>query len=138
MDSFVDLFSHAARTTKEEYERKLLPYGVHAGQQFLLELLWANPDGLTIGEIAESLGVEAPSITRTVQRMARQALVEKFTGQEDARQVVVRTTAKGWQLKEIIPRIMAETEAKILTNVSEIERALFLRILAQIIQNTEQ
>src|ERR1700712_631074 len=98
MSSFVDLFSQASRTTKELYERRLLPYGVHAGQQFLLELLWNSSEDLKVGEIAEHLGVEAPSITRTVQRMARQGLVEKYSDPNDARQVIVKLTPKGLEL----------------------------------------
>lgn len=135
MSSFSNLFSHASRASKEVFERKLQHFGLHVGQQFLLELLWNEPKGLTVKEIATRLHVEVPSITRTVKRMAKQGFVEKHLHPTDSRQVIIKLTEKGWELQHIIPQVIIECEEQILSNVSDVERALLMRILTQVIQN---
>jgi DNA-binding MarR family transcriptional regulator len=138
MSAFLTVFSRVSRESKEAFQRQLRPYGLHAGQHFLLELLWNAQEELTIGEIAALLGVEDPSVTRTVQRMARQGLIEKYPHPTDARQVIVRLTKKGWDLQGIIPQLLAEGEERLLANVSDVERALLMRVFTQMLHNLEQ
>ncbi len=132
------LFAHVSRATKEAFQRDLQPYSVHSGQHFLLELLWETPAGLTIGEIATRLRVEDPAISRTVQRMARQGLVKKHPHPTDARQVIVKLTKEGWELQSVIPQLLEKGEERILANISDVERALFMRVLEQMLRNLEQ
>jgi DNA-binding MarR family transcriptional regulator len=138
MSDFLTLFAYVSKECKEAFERKLRPLGIHSGQHFLLELLWSAQEELTIGEIASHLRVEDPSITRSVQRMERQGWVERHSHPTDARQVVVRLTPKGWDLQRIIPQLMIEGEAELLAHVSDVERALFIRVLEQMQRNLEQ
>jgi DNA-binding MarR family transcriptional regulator len=136
-ESFLHVFSHVSKMSKEVCEQKLQRYGVHVGQNFLLELLWETPEGFTVGEIANQLAVEAPSITRTVQRMARQGLVEKHAHPTDARQVIVKLTAKGQALQQVIPQVLVEQEEQMLAGMSEIERAFLLRLMKHMLHNLE-
>jgi DNA-binding MarR family transcriptional regulator len=76
--TFFPLFGALRRATVEFVDRRLQPYGVRVGQQFVLPLLWEAQEDLTMGEIAARLDFEAPTVTRTVQRMIRQGLVEKY------------------------------------------------------------
>jgi len=137
IDSFLHLFSHVSKRSKEVFDQRLQPFGVHVGQQYLLELLWERPEGLTVGEIADNLAVEAPSITRTVQRMARQGLVEKHAHPTDARQVIVKLTAKGQALQQDIPQVMLNHQELMLMGMSEVERAFLMRLLKQMLINME-
>jgi DNA-binding MarR family transcriptional regulator len=137
IESFMHLFSHVSKRSKEVCEQRLQHFGVHVGQQFLLELLWERPEGLTVGDIADELAVEAPSITRTVQRMARQGLVEKHAHPTDARQVIVKLTAKGQALQQDIPQVMLNHEEQMLKGISEVERAFLMRLLKQMLDNME-
>lgn len=138
MSDFIAFFARVAGETKEACQHKLYPYGVYAGQNFLLDLLWSTQEELTIGEIAARLHASGPSVTRTVRRMISQGLVEKYPHPTDARQVIVRLTPKGKELQQVIPQVMAEVEQELLRNISEVERALFVRILAQMLHNLEQ
>jgi DNA-binding MarR family transcriptional regulator len=138
MSDFIAFFARVAGETKEACQRKLHPYGVYAGQNFLLDLLWNTPEDLTIGEIAARLHASGPSITRTVRRMISQGLVEKYPHPTDARQVIVRLTPKGKELQRVIPQVMAEAEKELLMNISDVERALFARLLKQMLHNLEQ
>jgi DNA-binding MarR family transcriptional regulator len=136
-ESFLHVFAHVSRMSKEACGQQLQRYGIHVGQNFLLELLWEAPEGLTVGEIAGQLAVEAPSITRTVQRMARQGLVEKHTHPTDARLVIVKLTTKGQELEQVIPQVLTQFEEQMLAGLSEVERAFVMRLLKQMLQNLE-
>jgi MarR family transcriptional regulator, organic hydroperoxide resistance regulator len=136
-EDFIHLFSHVSKRSKKVFEQQLQQFGVHAGQQFLMELLWQRPEGLTVREIAEQLAVEAPLVTRTVLRMARQGLVEKHAHPTDARQVIVKLTEKGQALKHLIPEVIVKHEEQMLTGISEIERAFLMRLLKQMLHNLE-
>jgi DNA-binding MarR family transcriptional regulator len=138
MSDFIAFFARVAGETKEACQRKLHPYGIYAGQNFLLDLLWNTPEDLTIGEIATRLHVEGESVTRTIGRMSRQGLIEKYPHPTDARQVLVRLTPKGRELQSVIPQLMAEVEKELLTNISDVERSLFMRLLQQMLYNLEQ
>jgi MarR family transcriptional regulator, organic hydroperoxide resistance regulator len=138
MSDFIALFARVAGESKEAFQRKLRPYGVYAGQDFLLDLLWNTEEELTVGEIATRLHVEGPSVTRTVRRMMRQGLVEKYSDPTDARQVIVRLTPKGKELQRVIPQVIAEGEKELLANISDVERAFFVRLLEQMLHNLEQ
>lgn len=136
-EDFIHLFSHVSKRSKNVFEQQLQQFGVHTGQQFFMELLWERPEGLTVGEIAEQLAVEAPLVTRTVLRMARQGLVEKHAHPTDARQVIVKLTEKGQALKQLIPEVIVKHEEQMLTGISEIERAFLMRLLKQMLYNLE-
>jgi DNA-binding MarR family transcriptional regulator len=70
--------------------------------------------------------------------MISQGLVEKYPHATDARQVIVRLTPKGKELQHVIPQVMAEAEKELLTNFSDVEYALFVRLLEQMLHNLEQ
>ena len=136
-ESILQMLAYLSRRAKEACGQQLQHYGVHAGQHHLLELLWETPEGLTVGEIAERLAVEAPSITRTVQRMGRQGLVEKHPHPTDARLVIVKLTTKGKALQPVIPQVIIHVEEQMLAGLSEVERAFLMRLLKQMLQNLE-
>jgi len=136
-ESFLQVFANLARESKQALGQQLQRYGVHSGQQYLVELLWDRPDGLTVGEIAGRLAVEAPSITRTVQRMARQGFVEKHPHPTDARLVIVKLTKKGQALQQVIPQAISHFEEQMLAGLSEVERAFLIRLIKHMHQNIE-
>lgn len=84
-----------------------LPSGQHP---FLATLDRLGP--LTIGDLAQALGVSQPGVTRTVARLIERGLVAATPGSEDQRQKIVSLTAAGRHLVEtasgeIWPRIDA-------------------------------
>jgi DNA-binding MarR family transcriptional regulator len=133
--TFFTLFGAVHRTNKEFVDRLLQPYGVRVGQQFILQLLWETQEDLPIGEIATRLGVETPTITRTVQRMIRQGLVEKYPHATDGRLVMVRLTERSWELRNILPSVLTKAQEQLLAGLSDVEQALLIRLFRQMLQN---
>jgi MarR family transcriptional regulator, organic hydroperoxide resistance regulator len=70
-------------------------------QYLVLHALWEQ-DGRTIGEIAERLGLESSTITPLVKRLeaARPGLVTRARNPDDERQVQVRLTPRGREIRD--------------------------------------
>jgi DNA-binding MarR family transcriptional regulator len=85
--------------------------GIQAGQYpFLAAIDGAGP--LTIGELAQSVGITQPGATRTVGQLLDLGLVDMQPAPDDQRRRLVSLTEKGKQLvdvsrAEVWPRIAA-------------------------------
>ncbi|MFY1692069.1 MarR family winged helix-turn-helix transcriptional regulator [Plantactinospora sp. WMMB782] len=77
---------------------------LHPGQDVLLWTLGAKPDGMLITEIAAQLGVEQPTVTRSLSRLDRGGWFVREPVPGDRRATLVRLTDKG---RSTIPAIEA-------------------------------
>jgi len=68
--------------------------------QFPLLAALDRPDGLTVGELAEAVGVSQPGVTRSVSRLAVLGLVAVSHESGDRRRRAVRLTRRGSDVVE--------------------------------------
>src|SRR5262249_48753700 len=136
--SIFPLFGAVCRATVEFVNRRLREHGRRVGQQFVLQLLWEEQTDVTIGEIAAELAFKAPTITRTIQRMIRQGLVEKYPHATDGRLVLVRLTPHGRELSAIIPGVLAQAQEELFAGISDVEQALLLRLFRHMLHNISE
>lgn len=82
-------------------------FGITHGQYNVLRILrGANNDGYSRLEISERMIEKAPDVTRLVDRLEKQGLVERDRSDEDKRQSITRITQKGLELLlQIDPQI---------------------------------
>ena len=79
----------------------LKPHGITPTQYNVLRILrGAHPDGYPRGEIASRLIERAPDVTRLIDRLEREGLVERARSSSDRRLSVTRITAGGLDLLE--------------------------------------
>lgn len=130
-DGFLPRINLVSRRLRSEAQRRLVRHGVHSGQEFILGCLWER-DGLTPGEIAARISVEAPTVTRAVRRMTDAGLVRVDADREDGRRVRVWLTRKGDALRRTIPEVTRGLESDALTLLSEDERIQLLDMLDRI------
>ncbi len=130
-DGFLSRINLVSRRLRSEAQRRLVRHGVHSGQEFILGCLWER-DGLTPGEIAARISVEAPTVTRAVRRMTDAGLVRVDADREDGRRVRVWLTRKGDALRRAVPEVTRDLEADALTLLSEDERVQLLDMLDRI------
>ncbi len=76
------------------YKPMLDPLGLTYPQYLVLGALWQQ-DGQTIGAIAEHLALESSTITPLVKRLEQSGFVTRHRNSTDERQVHVRLTDKG-------------------------------------------
>ncbi|MFI6928032.1 MarR family winged helix-turn-helix transcriptional regulator [Nonomuraea spiralis] len=106
----------------------LVPLGLHVGQELLLNQLWRQ-DGLTQGELISRLGVEPPTVTKTLQRLERSGLVYRSPDPERPRVARVHLTEAGKALREPVEEIWTRTDEQLQRGLNDTERDLLARLV---------
>lgn len=130
-NDFIGMFASVSRLLKAETERRVVGYGVHAGQQLVLELLWER-DGRTPGELADTLNVQRSTISQAVARLAAAGLIRQDEDDADQRSYRVWLTPQGRDLQGTLSHIMAGLARDALSRLSDSDQAELMRLLGQI------
>ncbi|HUC61359.1 MAG TPA: MarR family transcriptional regulator [Alphaproteobacteria bacterium] len=118
------LFTRALHASLERH-------GVAPGQLAVLQCLWAG-DGLTQAELARQVQVEQPTMARTLDRMARDGLIQRVPSKEDRRAFNVRLTARGKNRRRAVAGEAARLESLAASAIGKRERATLARLLGQL------
>ncbi|WP_427023881.1 MarR family winged helix-turn-helix transcriptional regulator [Aureimonas ureilytica] len=125
------LASRAARTS---LSARLAEEGLHPGQDAAL-LAIAEGKAITLRELAEKLAVRPPTVTKTINRLAAQMLVEKRPGTAERRGSTVHLTERGESLVEDVRRAQGETERLAFAGLSAKQRKTLGKLLRRIQRN---
>jgi DNA-binding MarR family transcriptional regulator len=131
------LFRAVAKAFKginSELGRRLEPHGVHPGQDYVLDELWRQ-DGQPVGVLAGRIGIEVPTLVRTLTRMEAAGLLRREADPRDGRRAIVRLTERGRELEDVVPGILADATAQATVGMSKAEREQLLRLLGQLRAN---
>ena len=93
------LLERAGRVVGERLDRAIGRDGVTSDHWRVLRLL-ADAEGHTMGELAERLQMNPPTLTKLVDRMVGKSLVQRAADLEDSRRVLVYATDGGLALLE--------------------------------------
>jgi DNA-binding MarR family transcriptional regulator len=105
---------------------------LHPGQDVLLWVLGQQPDGMTISEIAARLGVEQPTVTRSLTRLDQGGWFVRESVPGDRRATRIRLTEKGRAAIlriEATWRTLAETAT---AGMAEDQRATLIDLLEKV------
>lgn len=105
MQTFVEGQTHKARIEEK------LQLGVGRGRVKVLFLL--RQQSMTFGELADTHGVDRPSMTRIVDRLESLGYVETRAHPEDGRKKIVALTEAGQQAAATAERILGEVPAEL-------------------------
>ena len=84
----------ASRAITRAFDRRLRAHGIRSTQfSILVNLMERGP--MTIGDLAEALGIERTTLTRNLRVVEDQGWVKISVGDVDARSRVVAATRKG-------------------------------------------
>lgn len=129
------LLVQLCRTHRNLAETRLAPLGLHTGQEFVLTYLASCAAPTTQTDLAAALCVEAPTVTRTLQRLEKSGLVARQPHPDDARAQQVTLTEDGQALLAPVHHIWHDLEATLLTGMTDAEVALLRRLLQQAFDN---
>ena len=88
-----------------------------------------------MGMLATTLGVQPPTITKTVTRLANQGFLERRSSTEDARQSYVHITDKGRLLIRQIDKAWKRLERHALAGIEDKDRRLLRKLLKRVDKN---
>jgi MarR family transcriptional regulator, organic hydroperoxide resistance regulator len=108
--------------------------GLHPGQESLLKAL-ADEDGISMSDLAAKLGVQPPTVTKMISRLAAQDYVERRQSSGDGRQAHVFLTERGKRAIAMIDKLWKRVEKDALTGIDDKDRKRLRKILRQVERN---
>lgn len=107
---------------------------MYPGQELILLQLWEQ-EGLAHSDLVERCRVEAPTVSRTLQRMEAMGFVVRRQDPDDARVSRVYLTERGRALREPVERVWTDVEARSMGGFTAEERMLLRRLLLAVRHN---
>jgi MarR family transcriptional regulator, organic hydroperoxide resistance regulator len=126
-DNLAETLLGFARALRARQAVLLAAHGLHPGQDALLVRLWQQP-GLRQVDLAEQLGVEAPTITRMVHRLERGGLVERRRDPDDGRTLRIHPTPRARLLEVMVRRTWSDLDEQLIAALGPGDAERFRRL----------
>lgn len=127
--------SRLPRLWRAVIDERLAPLGLTQTRWVTLYHLWRLGDGQPQCDLARAIGVEAPSLVRTLDQLSEQGLVERRPCDQDRRTKRVYLTAAATPLLERIDDVVREARNEMLAGLEEAEVATLADLLSRIEDN---
>ena len=112
----------------------LATLGLHSGQEMILMQLWRE-DGQSQKTLAQSLGIQAPTVTKMLQRLEAIGVITRRASSTDGRSMNAFLTDKGRDLKPKVHALLEQLEQRTTTDLSDAEVKLLHGLLARVVNN---
>ena len=130
------IVSSTARMLGLALSRTLAPYGVVPAQWTILLHLWSE-EGINQRELGRRIGIEEATVTRTVDRLVRDSLIERRVSADDKRQYELYLTGKGHELKATLTPIVQTLNKKATSRLSQADFQELIRLLRLVREGVE-
>ncbi|MDW5376764.1 transcriptional regulator SlyA [Halomonas sp. HP20-15] len=127
--------SRLPRLWRAILDERLAPLDLTQTRWVTLYHLWQMGDGQPQCDLARAIGVEAPSLVRTLDQLSDQGLIERRPCPNDRRTKRVYLTESAMPLLEQIVAIADQARTEILEGVSQQEVATLEDLLNRIERN---
>ena len=126
--------AQAAHAYRVRAGSQLSRINLHSGQEALLKALSAS-DGMSMSDLAAALGVQPPTVTKMISRLAAQDYVERRAAPGDGRQAQVFLTERGRHAIGQIDKLWKRIEKTALAGVDDKDRKRLRKLLRQVERN---
>jgi len=126
--------AQAAHAYRVRAGGQLARVGLHSGQESLLKALSAE-DGMSMSDLAATLGVQPPTITKMISRLAAQDYVERRASSGGGRQAEVFLTERGKRAIATIDKLWKRIEKSALADIDDKDRKRLRKLLRQVERN---
>jgi len=126
--------AQAAHIYRVRAGSRLSRIDLHSGQENLLKAL-GEQDGQSMSDLASTLGVQPPTVTKMISRLAAQDYVERKASKGDGRQALVFLTDRGRQVIASIDKLWKRIEKDALSGIDDKDRKRLRKLLRQVERN---
>ena len=126
------LLAHAAWLLSGQFQRHLAAKGIRFSVWRLLVSL-VGTNGLTIGELADELLLQQPTVTKLVDRLVADGLVTRKSSPGDRRWVIVDLTSRGTTLVRTLRKEAEQHQSAVLAAYSKSEVETLFRVLRTVL-----
>lgn len=132
-DQLAYLIASLNRRLEAELEERLRPGGVSIERYRILEVLDAS-EPVAMGEIARQSLIEAPTLTKIIDRMVAEGLVYRAPDPNDRRRVLILTAPAGTALFKRLRGISTAQEQRIVERLESEKAAALRSLLKELLQ----
>lgn len=126
--------AQAAHVYRVRAGSRLSRIDLHSGQEKLLKAL-EDKDGVSMSDLAGILGVQPPTVTKMISRLASQGYVERKASNGDGRQALVYMTDQGRDAIAAIDKVWKRIEKDALAGIDDKDRKRLRKLLRQVERN---
>ncbi|MFE8697309.1 MarR family winged helix-turn-helix transcriptional regulator [Cytobacillus sp. FJAT-53684] len=131
--NFFHSINQFTRHFSKSLNEVLVPLGLYSAQWTIIYLLNTNGPS-TQKDLSLYLGVEAPTMTRTLARLEKAGWISKLSG-TDKREKKIFLTDLAHKQYEVWLEAVQACESNVLNNISEEERDLMQKIIERMNNN---
>jgi MarR family transcriptional regulator for hemolysin len=128
---FAESLHLAAHGWRTALDRRLRPLG-YSRSRWMVLLHVSLKDGISHRELADRLGIEAPTVVRLIDRMEAESLISRRASDTDRRVKHLHLSPAGRKEVERIRAIAAEVRKEILAGLDKAEIGTTLNVLQRI------
>jgi DNA-binding MarR family transcriptional regulator len=113
-------------------DQKLSEFGITNQQARLLGAIRRSLyDGVNISRkfLEDLMGLRGSSVTSLLNGLEKNGFIIRHTAQDDGRAMQIKVTEKGEQIMAEVNQVLIDTEERLLSNMTEDEKALFAELL---------
>lgn len=124
--------SQISRLWRAEIDRRLSPFGLTQARWLILMHLSKVAGPITQRELAEVVGVQGPTLVRTLDRLELEGLIERRPLPSDRRAKSLHLTAKATPILDQIKAVAENLRGELLAGVTADELDTCLRVFQQV------
>ena len=129
------LLAQANREINRQLELRLSKEGVPVEQWRILKVL-SDGDGHSMGELADAVLLNHPTLTKMIDRMVSDALVYRRADPADGRRVLIFISERGRAVNERLNRLANQHQAELVEDYGDRQTEALRRLLGDLIQRT--
>ena len=122
------------RTYRAAAGSLLANLGLHPGQEVILLQLWRE-DGQPLKTLAQSIGIQAPTATKMLQRLEASGIIERRASSSDGRSINAFLTPHGRALEPQVRAVLADLETRITAGLSASDLETLQSLLGRVLGN---
>lgn len=125
-----------ARAYRGAADQLLAELGVSQASAWPIAVIQRLGDGVRQKDIAEELGIEAPSLVRLLDHLEASGLAVRKLDPDDGRSKTLHLTETGRRIADVINTRLLGFRRAVFTGISKEDADAFLRVLEAIRNNT--
>ena len=107
------------------------PLGIESGSIGILYMIWVNP-GISQNDLAASLAMKKPAVTKLVKRLESEGLLERRRVQGNRRMNALTLTTEGQETVARIRRMTVKLNDQVTEGVPNQDLEVFFRVLEKL------
>jgi DNA-binding MarR family transcriptional regulator len=101
----------------------------------IIHILCSDKSRYTLNDLADKLGVEAPTVTRKTQQLEKQGLIRRRKSADDRRSIYIEVTDKGKEIDQLIRLARRRLSEKALENWATKDRVQFIDLFEKYVDS---